>query len=85
MQCQKTSSRFPPKHQRGAGYIAVGSTHVTGRATAVVPSSGTADANLLPAAVETYMDELLMTLFTAERARELQLVSALPRKWFHRC
>lgn len=62
--------------ERGAGYLAVGYARATGRAAAVVTSSGTAVANLLPAVVEAYMDGLPMILLTADRPPELQDVGA---------
>lgn len=62
--------------ERGAGFLAVGFARATGRAAAVVTSSGTAVANLLPAVVESAMDSLPMILITADRPPELRDVGA---------
>lgn len=62
--------------ERGAGFLAVGFARATGRAAAVVTSSGTAVANLLPAVVESSMDSLPMILLTADRPPELLDVGA---------
>ena len=57
--------------ERGAAFLALGSARVTGRAAVVITTSGTAVANLLPAAVEASMDGIPMLLFTADRPPEL--------------
>ena len=57
--------------ERGAAFLALGAARVTGRAAAVITTSGTAVANLLPAAVEASMDGIPMLLFTADRPPEL--------------
>lgn len=62
--------------ERGAGFLAVGYARATGRAAAVITSSGTAVANLLPAAVEARADHLPMILLTADRPPELRDVGA---------
>ncbi|CDF33800.1 unnamed protein product [Chondrus crispus] len=62
--------------ERGAGFLAVGYARATGRAAAVITSSGTAVANLLPAVVEASMDNLPVILLTADRPPELREVGA---------
>ena len=57
--------------ERGAAFLALGAARVTGRAAVVITTSGTAVANLLPAAVEASMDGIPMLLFTADRPPEL--------------
>ena len=57
--------------ERGAAFLALGAARVTGRAALVITTSGTAVANLLPAAVEASMDGIPMLLFTADRPPEL--------------
>lgn len=62
--------------ERGAGYLAVGYARATGRAAAIITSSGTAVANLLPAVVESGMDSLPMIVLSADRPPELREVGA---------
>lgn len=62
--------------ERGAGFLAVGYARASGRAGAVITTSGTAVANLLPAVVEASMDSLPMMLVTADRPPELRDVGA---------
>jgi 2-succinyl-5-enolpyruvyl-6-hydroxy-3-cyclohexene-1-carboxylate synthase len=57
--------------ERGAAFLALGAARVTGTAAVVITTSGTAVANLLPAAVEASMDGIPMLLFTADRPPEL--------------
>jgi len=57
--------------ERGAAFLALGAARVTGRAAVVITTSGTAVANLLPAAVEASLDGIPMLLFTADRPPEL--------------
>jgi 2-succinyl-5-enolpyruvyl-6-hydroxy-3-cyclohexene-1-carboxylate synthase len=57
--------------ERGAAFLALGAARVTGRAALVITTSGTAVANLLPAAVEASMDGIPMLLFAADRPPEL--------------
>ena len=56
--------------ERVAGFAAVGAARV-GRPTAVVTTSGTAVANLLPAACEADADELAWVAVTADRPRSM--------------
>ena len=57
--------------ERGAAFLALGAARISGRAAIVITTSGTAVANLLPAAVEASMDGIPMLLFTADRPPEL--------------
>ena len=57
--------------ERGAGYYAVGYARATGRAAAVVTTSGTAAVNLHPAIVEASHDNLPLIALTADRPPEL--------------
>lgn len=57
--------------ERGAAYAAVGHARATGVAAAVLTTSGTAVANLLPAAVEAASDGVPLLLVTADRPPEL--------------
>lgn len=62
--------------ERGAGFMALGHARGSGLAAAVITSSGTAVANLLPAVVEAHNDEIPMLLLTADRPPELRDVGA---------
>lgn len=62
--------------ERGAGFLAVGYARATRRAAAVITSSGTAVANLLPAVVEASVDALPLVLLTADRPPELRDIGA---------
>ena len=57
--------------ERGAGYFAVGYARATGKAAAVVTTSGTAAVNLFPAIVEASTDNLPLIVITADRPPEL--------------
>eukprot|EP00181_Compsopogon_caeruleus_P004564 CAMPEP_0184685720 /NCGR_PEP_ID=MMETSP0312-20130426/19903_1 /TAXON_ID=31354 /ORGANISM="Compsopogon coeruleus, Strain SAG 36.94" /LENGTH=624 /DNA_ID=CAMNT_0027140081 /DNA_START=12 /DNA_END=1886 /DNA_ORIENTATION=- len=61
--------------ERSAGFLAVGWARACGAdegLAAVITSSGTAVANLLPAAVEAHADSLPVILLTADRPPELR-------------
>lgn len=58
--------------ERGAGFFAVGYASATGRAAAVVCTSGTAAANLLPAVVEAHHSRLPLVVVTADRPPDLR-------------
>jgi 2-succinyl-5-enolpyruvyl-6-hydroxy-3-cyclohexene-1-carboxylate synthase len=58
--------------ERSVGFFALGLGRVTGRPAAVVTTSGTAAANLLPAVVEASQSEVPVVLLTADRPRRLR-------------
>ena len=58
--------------ERSAGFFAVGAGKATGRPVAVVTTSGTAAANLLPAVVEAAQSEAPMLVLTADRPPRLR-------------
>ncbi len=57
--------------ERSAGFLALGIARATGQPAAVVTTSGTAVANLLPAVVEADHDRVPLLLLTADRPPEL--------------
>lgn len=62
--------------ERAAGFVALGWGRATGRPAAVVTTSGTAVANLLPAAVEADAAGVPLLLITADRPPELRETGA---------
>jgi isochorismate synthase/2-succinyl-5-enolpyruvyl-6-hydroxy-3-cyclohexene-1-carboxylate synthase/2-succinyl-6-hydroxy-2,4-cyclohexadiene-1-carboxylate synthase/O-succinylbenzoate synthase len=62
--------------ERGAGFMALGFARASGRCAAVVVSSGTAVANLLPAVIEASYDHVPLLLLTADRPAELRDTAA---------
>ncbi len=62
--------------ERGAAFHALGLGRATGWPHAVVTTSGTAVANLLPAVVEASLDNVPLVLLTADRPHELREVGA---------
>lgn len=63
--------------ERSLGFFALGYGRATGCPAAVVTSSGTAVANLLPAAVEASMSHVPLLLLTADRPFEVMPVGPL--------
>jgi 2-succinyl-5-enolpyruvyl-6-hydroxy-3-cyclohexene-1-carboxylate synthase len=62
--------------ERSAGFLAMGMAKVSGRPTAVLTTSGTATANLLPSVVEASHSCIPLIVLTADRPPELRGVGA---------
>lgn len=63
---------FPLLDERSAGFFALGLAKATGRPPAVITTSGTAAANLLPAVAEASAGEVPLLLLTADRPHRLR-------------
>ena len=61
-----------PADERSLGFYALGHGRATGRPAVVITSSGTAVANLLPAAVEAAQSGVPLLLVTGDRPAELR-------------
>jgi len=62
--------------ERGSAFHALGYARATGKPGAVITSSGTAAANLYPAVMEAYQDNIPLMVLTADRPPELQKTNA---------
>lgn len=62
--------------ERGAAFAALGYARASGQPAAVVTTSGTAVANLMPAVVEARMDGVPLVLLTADRPPEARFTHA---------
>ena len=62
--------------ERGAGFYALGMAKATARPVAIVTTSGTAVANLLPALVEAQKSQTPLVVITADRPPELTFSGA---------
>lgn len=62
--------------ERAVGFYALGWARATGRAAAVITTSGTAVANLAPAVAEASQDRIPLVLLTADRPPELRATDA---------
>lgn len=58
--------------ERSAAFFALGRSRISGVPTAVFTTSGTAAAELLPAAMEAYYSGVPLLLITADRPREMR-------------
>lgn len=58
--------------ERGLAFLALGYGRASGKPAAVITTSGTAVANLLPAVVEAWQDHVPLLLLTADRPPELR-------------
>jgi 2-succinyl-5-enolpyruvyl-6-hydroxy-3-cyclohexene-1-carboxylate synthase len=68
---------FVHADERGLAFHALGYVSGSGQAAAVITTSGTAAANLLPAVIEASKKKLPLILITADRPPELQKTGAM--------
>lgn len=62
--------------ERSAGFLALGLAKASGRASAVITTSGTATANLHPAVLEASHSDIPLVVITADRPLELRATGA---------
>ncbi|RMH13328.1 MAG: 2-succinyl-5-enolpyruvyl-6-hydroxy-3-cyclohexene-1-carboxylate synthase, partial [Gemmatimonadetes bacterium] len=65
-------TRWVQLDERSAGFFALGLGRATGRPAAVITTSGTAAANLLPAVVEASRSGVPLLVLTADRPHRLR-------------
>ena len=62
--------------ERSAGFVALGVARESGRAAAVITTSGSAVGNLMPAVMEAHHSGVPMLLLTADRPAELRGIAS---------
>jgi 2-succinyl-5-enolpyruvyl-6-hydroxy-3-cyclohexene-1-carboxylate synthase len=62
--------------ERSMGFTALGAARATGMPVAIITTSGTAVANLLPAILEAHHSGVPLIVITADRPKELRGVGA---------
>lgn len=67
---QKALKTYYFYDERSAGFFALGKSRLSNRPVAVVTTSGTAVAHLLPAAMEAYYTSIPLLLITADRPKK---------------